>query len=140
MFRYLMIAVLSVPVGAWAADVSVSGSVSVRDRNTSVDISFSNEERQVIQHFYHEHAPVKSKSGKKKGLPPGLAKKGGLPPGLAKKQRLPKDVDFEYLPRALEEKLAPLPSGYVRVRVGKDFAILNKSTRVVLDIALGLTD
>jgi hypothetical protein len=43
------------------------------------------------------------------------------------------------LPPELERQLAPLPSpNYVRVKVGQDLVIMNKQTRVVLDIAVGL--
>jgi len=90
------------------------------------------------------------KKGKEKGMPPGLAKRDGdlppglakrdsLPPGLARHDRLPDDVKYEPLPRDLERQLPPLPSrDYVRVRVGTDLLILNKKTRVVLDVAKGL--
>ncbi|BAU47501.1 hypothetical protein SVA_0922 [Sulfurifustis variabilis] len=140
MYRYLLVVALAVPAVASAADISLSGSVSVRDRNKSVDVVFTSGDRATIQKYYqvresdHRH---KGKHGKK--TPPGLAKKGGLPPGLAKRQRLPDHVEYEMLPRDLEARLPPLPSNYVRVRVGDDFAILDRKSRVVFDVAVGLT-
>ena len=72
-------------------------------------------------------------------MPPGLAKRKTLPPGLAKRDRLPEDVAYVVLPVELERQLPPLPApDYIRVRVGTDFLILNKKTRVVIDIAKGL--
>lgn len=141
MYRYLLVAVLAAPLlGATAADVTVSGQLSVRDRNQSVDIVFTDNDKTTIQNYYRTSTTVSQSHGKRgKKIPPGLAKKGGLPPGLAKRQRLPDNVEYEVLPRALEAKLPPLPSpNYVRVRVGQDFAILDKRTRVVLDMAIGL--
>ncbi|MFL6621537.1 MAG: hypothetical protein ACJ8J7_08770 [Sulfurifustaceae bacterium] len=145
MYRYLLVAALAVPVAVSAGDLNVSGRVSVRDQNKSVDVVFTNNDKMMIQDYYRAHrmddeydggGPGKHKHGKK--VPPGLAKKGGLPPGLAKRQRLPDDVQYELLPRDLETRLAPLPANYVRIRVGQDFAILDKKTRVVLDTAIGL--
>jgi hypothetical protein len=140
MYRYLLVAVLALPAAAPAGDVAVSGRVSVRDQNKSVDVVFTNSDKTVIQNYYRQSESDrkdKAKHGKK--VPPGLAKKGGLPPGLAKRQRLPDDVHYEMLPPALEAKLPPLPSpNYVRVKVGQDFAILDKKTRVIFDVAVGL--
>jgi hypothetical protein len=139
-YRYVLVAVLVMPMVAFAADVSVSGHVSVKDQHTSVDVVFTNSDKAVIQNYYHaqrEESKSKGKHGKK--VPPGLAKKGGLPPGIAKRQRMPEDVHYEFLPRELEANLTPLPSpNYVRVRVGQDFAIMDKKSRVVFDLALGL--
>lgn len=140
MYRYLLVATLAVPMSALAADVSLSGRVSIRDQNKSVDVVFTTSDKATIEKYYrsHEsdHKHHKGKHGKK--TPPGLAKKGGMPPGLAKRQRLPDHVEYEMLPRELEGRLAPLPSNYVRVRVGDDFAILDRKSRVVLDMAVGL--
>ena len=142
MYRFLLVAVLVVPMAVSMADVSVSGHVSVKDKNTSVDVVFTNSDKLAIQNYYHaqmEEPKNKNKHGKK--VPPGLAKKGGLPPGIAKRQALPADVHYDYLPHELEVGLTPLPSpNYVRVRVGQDFVIMDKKTRVVFDVALGLVN
>lgn len=150
MYRYLLVAALAIPVAASADDLNVSGRVSVRDHNKSIDVVFSNNDKAVIQDYYRVRRTDDEYEGgrhgrgmppglaKKGGVPPGLAKKGGLPPGLAKHQRLPDDVQYEMLPPDLESRLPPLPANYVRIRVGQDFAILNKKTHVVLDTAVGL--
>ena len=164
MTRYFLLGLLFLPAVASAADVSVSGDVTVRDGNKSVSVVYSNNDRAVIEDYYHRHQERHHEyrhdrddedggpgRGHGKGMPPGLAKRGGdlppglakrksLPPGLARNDRLPNDVEYEPLPRDLERQLPRLPSrDYVRVRVGTDLLILNKKTRVVLDVAQGLS-
>jgi hypothetical protein len=152
MYRYLLIAALALPLGAFASDLSVSGRIAMRDGNKSVSVTFSNRDREAIETYYRRSGEYREERGHKHGkgmppglakrggkVPPGLAKHGGLPPGLAKRDRLPMEVETEVLPRELERRLSPLPSGdYVRVRVGTDFAIMDKKTRVVLDVARDL--
>ena len=160
---YFLVAFLLLPGIAGAADVSVSGAVTVRDGDKSVSVVYSNKDRAVIDDYYRRHRERDheyrrdrdnegegSGRGHGKGMPPGLAKRGGalppglakrksLPPGLARNDRLPDDIEYEPLPRDLERQLPRLPSkDYVRVRVGTDLLILNQKTHVVLDVAQGL--
>jgi hypothetical protein len=138
-----LLALLALAVGG-CANLSTAGRVSMKDDNTSVSVAFSHGDRQLIEDYYK---PAKKK--KSKGMPPGLAKRGGdlppglakrdsLPPGLAKRDKLPADVAGEPLPRELEARLSPLPGNYVRVRVGQDFVLMDRKTRVVFDVAYGL--
>jgi hypothetical protein len=73
-----------------------------------------------------------------KSFPPGLAKKGKLPPGLQKqlirRGKLPPGLDYRLLPVELDQRLSPLPRGYIRLFVGGDIILLDEFTRVVLDI------
>ncbi len=168
MYRWLLIGSFLVPGLAAAADVSVSGSVTVHDGNKSVSVVYSNRDRAAIEDYYHRHRErydedrrdrdVRDRDDEDEGrgrghgrgmppglarrdgdLPPGLAKRRELPPGLRRHDRLPEDVQYEPLPRELEQRLPPLPSpDYIRVRVGTDFLILNRKTRVVVDLAQGL--
>lgn len=168
MFRYFMISLFLLPGFAYGADVSISGDVTVGDGNNSVSVAYSNKDRATIEDYYrrqrgsdHEYRRHRDDDdrydgeegrgrGHGRGLPPGLAKRGGdlppglamrhgLPPGLARNDRLPEDVEYKPLPRDLEQRLPPLPSrDYIRVRVGTDLPILNKKTRVVIDVAQGL--
>jgi len=167
-FRYFLIALFLLPGFAYGADVSVSGGVTVRDGNNSVSVVYSNKDRATIEDYYRRHRESDHEyrrhsddddrydededqgRGHGRGMPPGLAKRGGdlppglakrrsLPPGLARNDRLPEDVEYQPLPRDLERRLPPLPSpDYVRVRVGTDLLILNKKTRVVIDMVQGL--
>ena len=150
MYRYLLLAVFILPVSSATAEITASGHISVNDGNKSLDIAFSNHDKSVIAAYYQDGAVSgatqtgrggKHGKGSKRGghVPPGLAKKGGLPPGIAKRDRLPAEVVTEVLPTELERKLSPLPSpNYVRVKVGQDLVIMDKRTRVVLDVAFGL--
>lgn len=168
MFRYLLIALFLLPGLAFGADVTVSGGVTVRDGNSSVSVVYSNADRATIEDYYRRHRESDHEyrrhrddedrydededRGRRhgRGMPPGLAKRGGdlppglakrhnLPPGLARNDRLPADVEYERLPRDLERRLPRLPSpDYIRVRVGTDLLILNKKTRVVIDMVQGL--
>jgi hypothetical protein len=56
-----------------------AGGVSIQDRDTRVDLAFSDQERHLIHDYY------------RRNLPPGLAKRSQLPPGLAKRSSLPPD-------------------------------------------------
>lgn len=150
MYRYLLLAAFILPVTNATADITASGRISVNDGNKSLDIAFSNHDKSVIAAYYQDgvlggraqtgRSGKHGKGSKRSGhVPPGLAKKGGLPPGIAKRDRLPAEAVTEALPAELERKLSPLPSpNYVRVRVGQDLVIMDKRTRVVLDVAFGL--
>lgn len=133
---------------SWA-QVSVGG---------DIHISFGQGDQQAIRDYYDreiiEKARERAEQGegkgkgkghgkgrKDKGLPPGLAKKNKLPPGIAKQLEhgaiLPADLEREMqpLPRELEVRLKPLSSpNQVRVTVGTDIVIMDKTTRKVLDV------
>ncbi len=126
-------AVLAMTGSTWAA-VAVQGEVR---------IIFTPEERKVIKDYYSREiiAQAREKGGKgKKGLPPGLAKREKLPPGLQKQlQRngtLPPGLEkrMEPLPPEVEVRLRPLPPDHVRVVIGTDVIILDKTTQKILDI------
>lgn len=141
MFRSLFIIVIAAAASGCASFGATSGRVVIQDENLRVDVAFSDHDRRLIAEHYRRAEPAN-----RKGLPPGLAKRGGdlppglakkdrLPPGLAKRDRLPEGIEGEALPRELESRLSRLPAGYMRLRIGQDFVILNRQTRVVLDIA-----
>ncbi len=125
--RIVLAAAIAATVAGCAAVGATSGRVVIQDQNTQVAVSFGSRDRAIIEEYYGKHH--------KKRLPPGLAKrKGGLPPGLAKRDRLPPGLQRDPLPRELEARLSPLPSGYIRVRVGDDIVLLDGRTRVVFDV------
>lgn len=148
MIRTLFLILLTTGLGGCVAHGATSGRVVIKDENVKVDVTFSDHDRRLIQDYYRAESHKKHKKdkgtppglAKKGGVPPGLAKKGGLPPGLAKRDRLPDDVESEHLPRELEARLSRLPDNYVRVRVGQDFVLFDRRTRVVFDIAHSLSD
>lgn len=107
--------------------------VEIRGEDVWFKVSFSDKDRRLIRNHYK----VKHKS-----LPPVLAKKGKLPPGLEKqlqrKGKLPPGLQHRLLSLELEQKLSPLPRGYIRLKVGGDVILLDEFTRVVVDIIYDL--
>jgi hypothetical protein len=74
-------------------------------------------------------------------LPPGLAKRDGdLPPGLMKQLKrnghLPPGLEKKWnpFPVELERKLPPLGEGLQRAIIGGNAIILDRKTKVILDI------
>lgn len=113
-----------------ATHAATSGRVVVTDGNSRVAVVITDADRRLIQDYYH---PKKGKA-----MPPGLAKREQLPPGLAKRDRLPSGLQGEPLPSDLDRRLSPLTPDYVRIRVGGDIVLMERRTRVVVDIAYGL--
>lgn len=116
---------------ATAAPSGSSGSqVSIR-----VGAVFGDQDRATVQAYYGD------RYAQAKRCPPGLAKKnnGCLPPGQAKKyivgQPLPADVVWYPVPPVLVQRLPALPTNHAYVRVGADVLILNRSSRLVVDVA-----
>lgn len=130
MVRVVLIVVGVLMVAGCATHAATSGKVVVTDGNTRVAVVITDSDRRLIQDYY------RPKKGK--GLPPGLAKREQLPPGLAKRDRLPPGLQGEPLPPELDRRLSPLSPDYVRVRVARDIVLMERRTRVVLDIAYGL--
>ena len=106
-----------------------SGRVTVHGDHGSVSIAFSDHDRELIHRYYAK---------KRKHLPPGLAKKRKLPPGLAKRKQLPPGLRYRDLPHDLHRQLRHLPENYVRVKVGHDIVLMDRNTRVVFDIIVGV--
>jgi hypothetical protein len=85
-----------------------------------------------IQEYYRDT--------KSKKVPPGLAKHERLPPGLEKRGTLPPGLRGRELPRELESRLDVLPAPNVRTIIGRDIVLMNRNSRVVLDILFGVAD
>lgn len=113
-----------------------SGVFGVATDDMQVQVAFGDNDRRLI-HDYYRHKQIKHKK-----MPPGLAKKGKLPPGLQKqlrkKGKLPPGLAKRYLPNELEERLTPVPRGYVRLQVGGDIVLMDKETEVIVDIIHGI--
>ena len=111
-----------------ATTVATSGRVVLHDKSSRIGTTFTGRDRELIRRYYKS-----LRQGKQK-LPPGLARKGKLPNGLAKRDRLPPGLRLRSLPVDLDFHLTKLPKEYVRVIVGDDVVIMNRNTRVVIDI------
>ena len=109
------------------------GSLEVKKGGTTLKVAFSDKDRQLIRSHYKGN-----KKRKNKKTPPGLAKKGGLSKGhkkrLEKGKGLPPGLEGRGLAASLENKLSPLPDGYVRLKIGTDLIIKNIKTNVAVDI------
>ncbi len=74
------------------------------------------------------------------GLPPGLAKREELPAGLKRQMKrngsLPPGLEkhLHPLPLDLEDLLPELSEGVVRVIIGVDIVLLDKTSNLILDI------
>ncbi len=131
-YGLLLIALWAVTTSGCATSVMTSGRVVIKDENRVIDVSFNDHDRRVIHEYYADQR-------KHKRMPPGLAKRGGnLPPGLAKRDVLPPGLQEYALPNALEAQLTPLPGAYVRMRIGADLVLIDRRTRVVLDVIYGV--
>lgn len=129
MHRYIIFVLTALILGGCTTYGATSGRVVIKDDTSMIDVRFNDHDRALIHDYYEESRKHR------KGLPPGLAKRHGeLPPGLAKRQKLPPGLQYEPLPHDLDRKLAPLPSTYIRVRVGQDIVLIDRKTRVVLDV------
>ncbi len=133
-YRFLLIALVALLANGCATDLLTSGRVVLKDEKRVIDVSFNDQDRRLIHQYYRHH-----KKDKGKKVPPGLAKRGGnLPPGLAKRDTLPRGLQGRALPANLEVQLTPLPHTYVRVRIGADLVLLDRNTRIVLDVIYGV--
>ncbi len=132
MRKEFLILLLVLTAAGCAAHAVTSGRVVVRDDRAVAELRFSDRDRVFIEQHYRATKPKKA--------PPGLAKRERLPPGLAKRDTLPPGLQGRLLPRELESRLAVLPVAYVRVIIGRDVVLMNRDTRVVLDILYGVAD
>lgn len=117
--RYLLFALLSLALGGCALYTATSGQVVLKDDSKAVDVRFSDADRAAVQNYY-------KKSVSRNNVMPGV--------NLVVGNALPSGIRGEPLPRDLEQKLSPLPSSYVRLRVGRDIILIEKQTRMVRDI------
>jgi len=115
-----------------AAHTVTSGRVVIRDDRAVVEARFSDRDRAIMGEYYRAAKPKKT--------PPGLAKREPLPPGLARRDTLPPGLQGRLLPRELEARLTVLPAAQVRVIIGRDIVLMQRDTRVVLDILYGVAD
>ena len=117
---------LLVHAGGCATYPTTSGKVVVHGKNAHLEVAFSDRDRSMIREYYRDH------------LPPGLAKRSSLPPGLQKQAKrrgqLPPGLRKERLPKELDVQLSPLPTGYIRIRIGADVVLMNTRTQVVVDV------
>jgi len=130
MWKRLSVVVVALQLTACAANTATSGRVAIRDDRAVIEVGISASDRAVIENYYRNVKP--------KPVPPGLAKRATPPPGLARRDVLPPGLLGRPLPYALDSRLTILPPAVVRVIIGHDIVLLQRDTRVVLDIQYGV--
>ena len=123
--RYLLWVLLAVMVGGCAAYTATSGKVVLKDDSKAADIRLSPNDRRVVEEYYRAHAGQKGTTTKVQAVI-----------GRA----LPAGAKTEPLPRELEQKLSPLSSSHVRLRVGRDVVLMDGKTRVIVDVLYGVAN
>ncbi len=117
--RYLLFVLLSFALGGCAVYTATSGQVVLKDDSQAVEVRFTADDRAAVQSYYQQ-------SWSRNNVWPRI--------NIVVGKALPSGTRGEPLPRDLEQKLSPLPSSYVRLRVGRDIVLLEKQTRMVRDI------
>lgn len=143
--KTLMVAALAILL-AGPALAGHHGKGSKDDRPNTVDATvggtildrvLTEEEKRILRDWLGGREAVADK--KKKGnLPPGLAKRDTLPPGLAKQLerngRLPPGLEKRELPAGLKARLPRRSDDLERVIVDNDIVLIEKGTRLILDV------
>lgn len=124
MLRLTLVLLGTVIIAGCGAYAVTSGRVAIREDNVAQQ--FSGRDRAVIEEYFRAHP-------EKKPLP-GLAKREKLPPGFTRRDSLPPGLEGRPLPRDLESRLTVLPATQLRMLVGYDVLLIQRDTRVVLDI------
>jgi hypothetical protein len=122
MRQLLMMAHALLLLAGCATHVASSSAVVLQDDSRPAHEGFSERDRRLILDYYQHH-----KRGQQEA-PTGLVRRDVLPPTLPSRQ----------LPAALEAQLTPLPAGYTRLEVGNDVMLINRNSRVILDIVYGV--
>jgi hypothetical protein len=105
-----------------------------RHEHENTRVAFSDRDRAQIRDYYGQ---------RRRSLPPGLARKGNIPPGHERQMGeggVPPGQQVRYLPYELEQRLQPLPQGYVHVIVDTDVVIMNTRTHAIVDVMRGIAD
>ena len=131
MLRVLLVPLLALVLVGCATYVASSGRVVVRDDSAAAKLRFNEQDRARVIEYYRAHRTKK--------IPPGLTKRE-TSPGLMKHAALPPGLPGRPLPRELESRLPVLPGTHMRLIAGHDLVLIDRNTRVVLDVLYGVVD
>jgi hypothetical protein len=92
-----------------------------RDTRVAMAAGFSTRDRLTIEEYFEKQRSVQ-------------ARPESLPAGFSAHDRLPTQIHGQPLPRVLETRLTVLPDAYVRLQVGRDVLLMERDSRVVLDL------
>ncbi len=105
------------------AQALTSGHIAFSDDGAGAVPRISAHERMVI----HDYCANRVRAAQDSRIASGLRANHRLPPRLA----------YHNLPTRLESRLEPLPQPYARVIVGTDVLVINRHTRMIVDLARG---
>jgi len=131
MARLTLMAAIALLLSACASYVATSGRVVVTDENHKASVVITDADRREIEGYYSRQKRSGASAAHDRNS-------GGVPSGVVRHAQLPATVRGEALPGELERRLSPLPSTYARIRVGRDIVLIERRSRVVVDIAYGL--
>ncbi len=119
MHRYFLTLLLIFFLSGCALYASTSGQVVLKEDSKIADVRFSDRDRALIEDYYRKPASLHKASGSVK---------------IVKGNALPSGFKGEPLPRDLERRLPSLPAPHVRLKIGQDIVLIDKTTRVVMDV------
>lgn len=122
MRRTLMLVLATSLLAGCATHVVSSGGVVLQDDRRAANTGFRDRDRKIILDYYKRH----------KQSQPGTAT------GLVRQDVLPLSLQSRSLPAALETQLTPLNEPYMRLEVGNDVVLIDRNTRIVIDIIYGV--
>jgi hypothetical protein len=120
--RLVTIAVVLPLLAGCAAHVASSGGVVLQDDTHPAHTGFSDRDRRIIMDYYQHNKRDQQASAT----------------GLVRRDVLPRTLPSRQLPSALEAQLTPLPAPYMRLEVGSDVVLIDRNTRVIIDIIYGV--
>jgi len=103
-----------------------SKTATPRDVRVALAAGFSTRDRLTIEEYFDKQRGAQSR-------------RELLPAGFMTNDRLPASIQGQLLPRSLESRLTVLPDAYVRLQVGRDVLLMERESRVVLDLLRGVT-
>jgi hypothetical protein len=124
-YRYWRLAFIGLVLGGCATYTATSGHVVLKDDRQAAEVHFSDSDIALIKNYYSNPANRQTSSADVK-----ITVGDALPPGIMTQR----------VPHALERKLSPLPSSYIRLRVGQAIVLMDRKTRVVEDVLYGVED
>ena len=114
----LLLIISVVGLSGCTLEAATSGHISVReDQPRSASVNFSVRDREIIADYFRSLGVHKNKSS-----------------GLVRYDYLPRGIAGHALPGRLEKRLSPLYLPYGRLIVGADVILINRNTRIVVDI------
>ena len=106
--------------GGCATTVATSGNVAIGGSHGSIGVNFTANDRRTIKNYYNEKRKHSGKSPESSEL--------------VKADQLSSSMQLVKLPPDLETKLTRIDKAYVRIIVGSDVVLIDKKSRVVIDI------